>query len=219
MRCAAGGQTPRTQTSTGWFAHGSLGVIEGPDQTLAQAVAALGGLSVPFALVGGLAVSVRGEVRFTRDVDLAIDAPDDPSVEELVGRLRALGYEVAALVEHETRGRLATVRLVSRGGVIVDLLAASCGLEPEIVARATPVDFGFERPVPVASVEDLLAMKVLSMTDRRLQDQIDARSLIRMNPQLDLGAVRVALRSIKSRGFDRGEDLAGKFQALLDGMA
>jgi|GEM_PF-4672787 len=25
----------------------------------------------PFALVGGLAVSVRGEVRFTRDVDLA----------------------------------------------------------------------------------------------------------------------------------------------------
>jgi len=32
---------------------------------------------VRFALVGGLAVSIRGEVRFTRDVDVAIDVEDD----------------------------------------------------------------------------------------------------------------------------------------------
>jgi hypothetical protein len=29
-------------------------------------------LQVPFALVGGLAVSIRAEVRFTRDVDIAV---------------------------------------------------------------------------------------------------------------------------------------------------
>lgn len=111
-------------------------MTEGPGETLARAAADLARLSVPFALVGGLAVSVRGEVRFTRDVDLAVDMPSDRDVEQLVRRLRAGGYEIAALVEHETRSRLATVRLLSRSGVIVDLLAASCGLEPEIVARA-----------------------------------------------------------------------------------
>jgi hypothetical protein len=179
-------------------------------------VADLARLGVPFALVGGLAVSVRGEVRFTRDVDLAIDVPTDLDVEALVERLRAVGYEVAALVEHETLGRLATVRLISRTGVIVDLLAATCGLEPEIVARATPVEFGLNEPVPVARAEDLLAMKILSMTAGRLQDEIDARSLLSMNPGLDLQAVRVALDTIESRGFNRGQDLHGKLQSLLN---
>ena len=114
----------------------------------------------------------------------------------------------------ETQGRLATVRLLSRSGVIVDLIAASGGVEPEIVARATPVDFGLERAVPVARAEDLLAMKVLSMTARRLQDRIDAGSLLAMNPELDLDAVRVALTTIQSRGFHRGQDLSSKLQRI-----
>lgn len=69
--------------------------------------------------------------------------------------------------------------------------------------------------VPVASAEDLLAMKVLSMTERRLQDRIDARSLLSMNPQLDLDAVRAALACIQSRGFDRGQDLPRKLHSVL----
>lgn len=207
---------PVKPRSTGCSVSGWRSVIEGPDKTLLQAATDLDRLGVSYALVGGLAVSVRGEVRFTRDVDFAIDVRSDPDFERLVGRLRALGYEVAALVEHQTHGRLATVRLLSRSGVVVDLLGASCGLEPEIVARATPVDFGFERAVPVARAEDLLAMKVLSMTARRLQDRIDAGSLLSMNRELDLDAVRVALSTIQSRGFGRGQDLSSKLQSLLD---
>jgi hypothetical protein len=37
-----------------------------------------------FALVGGLAVSVRAEVRFTRDVDLAVAVENDAEAESLV---------------------------------------------------------------------------------------------------------------------------------------
>ncbi len=37
-----------------------------------------------FALVGGLAVSARAEVRFTRDVDLAVAVVDDADAEQLV---------------------------------------------------------------------------------------------------------------------------------------
>ena len=45
-----------------------------------------------FALVGGLAVSVRAEVRFTRDVDLAVAVENDAEAESLVYALKSRGY-------------------------------------------------------------------------------------------------------------------------------
>jgi hypothetical protein len=114
-----------------------------------------------FALVGGLAVSVRAEPRFTRDVDLAIVADRDAEVERLVFDLRGAGYVSVALVEHTERKRLATVRMASASGVVVDLLAASSGIEHEIVERATSMPFPEVGDILVARPEELLAMKVL----------------------------------------------------------
>ena len=45
-----------------------------------------------WALVGGIAVSVRAEPRFTRDVDLAVAVESDREAERLVGDLRGAGY-------------------------------------------------------------------------------------------------------------------------------
>ena len=140
-----------------------------PEGALAEIVKTLSQVAVPFTLVSGLAVSIRAEVRFTRDVDLAIGVDGDAAVERLVRELRGFGYRVLALVEHEERNRLATVRLLSDFGVVVDLIVASCGIENEIVAAATAESVWTTGTVPVARAEDLLAMKVLSMTDRRLQ--------------------------------------------------
>ena len=66
-----------------------------------------------FALVGGLAVSVRAEVRFTRDVDLAVAVDNDMEAESLVYALKSRGYTTVASVEHEAQSRLATIRLRS----------------------------------------------------------------------------------------------------------
>ncbi len=44
---------------------------------------------VPFAVVGGLAVSVRTEPRFTRDADLAVALSTDAEAEALIHTLRA----------------------------------------------------------------------------------------------------------------------------------
>ena len=44
---------------------------------------------VPFAVVGGLAVSVRTEPRFTRDADLAVALATDAEAESLIHALRA----------------------------------------------------------------------------------------------------------------------------------
>lgn len=65
----------------------------------------------PFALVGGLAVSVRTEPRFTRDVDLAVAVTGDAEAEALIHRLRTTGYRIDTVVERQAAGGMATARL------------------------------------------------------------------------------------------------------------
>ncbi|MEM9455812.1 MAG: nucleotidyl transferase AbiEii/AbiGii toxin family protein [Myxococcota bacterium] len=182
---------------------------------LDAAVQALKSRRERFALVGGLAVSVHGEVRFTRDVDLVVAVSSDVKAERLVYELRAEGYEPLASVEHQERPRLSTVRLLSSFGVKVDLLFASCGIEEEIVERAMILDVLGTTPMPVACPEELLAMKILSMTSRRLQDRIDAQKLIEQVKGLDLDRVKSNLSLIRERGYDRGEDLGSKLESVL----
>lgn len=89
-----------------------------------------------FALVGGLAMAIRAEIRFTRDVHLVVTVAEDGDAESLVFALGQTGYQPLASVEHESQKRLATMRLRSRRGIAVDLLFASSGIEPEIVQQA-----------------------------------------------------------------------------------
>ena len=187
-----------------------------PELALAAICSELVRLGRRFALVGGLAVSVRAEVRFTRDVDIVVLVADDPDAESLTYHLRTAGYSAVASVEHETRHRLSTVRLMSPSGVKVDLLFASSGIETEIVNRATLIDFAGAGAVPVANAEELLAMKVLSMTDLRLQDRIDAQRLLQFTPELDLSLVREHLARITARGYAREQDLGAKLTLVLE---
>jgi predicted nucleotidyltransferase len=185
-------------------------------EALAAAARALRRRQERFALVGGLAVSIHGEVRFTRDVDLAVAVADDDAAEHLVYGLRAEGYEPFASVEHGERDRLSTVRLLSSLGVKIDLLFASSGIEAEAVARAVQIDIPGIGPLPVACAEELVAMKILSMTHRRLQDRIDAQRLLQHTHGLDIDRVRENLKLIRQRGYDRGEDLDAKLASLLE---
>lgn len=65
----------------------------------------------------------------------------DADAEALVRGFIASGYGVVAMVEQEATGRFATARLVTPGStpdaVVVDLLFATSGIEPELVAQAT----------------------------------------------------------------------------------
>ena len=101
-------------------------------------------------------------------------------------------------------------------GVKVDLLFASSGIEGEAIARATIVALPSVGTVPIARAEELLSLKVLSMTEERLQDRIDARNLLRINVDLDLDCVRDNLRLIAERGYARGQDLGAKLAMLLE---
>ncbi len=192
--------------------------VSAPERALRAIIFELAARGRTFALVGGLAVSIRAEVRFTRDVDLAVAVSDDADAEALVRELAAAGYRPVAVVEHEIAKRLSTVRLAAPEGVVVDLLFASTGLEREIAMRAEPVDLPDIGVVPVARAEELLAMKILSMRDARLQDRLDAQRLVEVG-DVDIAAVRADLALIHDRGFDRGQDLEVKLASVLDAVA
>ena len=183
---------------------------------LRHAIDALRGANVRFALAGGLAVAVRGEPRFTADVDLVVAVANDRAMEALVFQLRDAGFRVVALVEHEARGRLSTARLASPLGPVIDLIAATCGIEAEIVECATDVVIPGIGPLAVARAEELLAMKVLSMTDRRPQDRMDAIGIVLVTAdQLDLDVVVDNLGRITDRGYHRDQDLVRKLDDAL----
>lgn len=117
------------------------------------------------------------------------------------------------------RNGSATVRLRGPRGSVVDLIAATCGVEPEVVEHATVVSIPGVGELPVARAEDLLAMKVLAITPGREEDAIDARNLLLMNPDLDRAYVRERLAPIKTRGFHRDQDLDQKLESILSGLA
>jgi hypothetical protein len=186
-----------------------------PQHALAEIVAALRATSRCYALVGGVAVSFRATPRFTRDVDLVVLVDNDDDAEQLVFSLREYGFRIVATVEQKAQKRLGTARLESSNGVIVDLLFANSGIEPEIVRHATVVQMESVGAVSIARAEELLAMKILSMSPKRPQDMVDAQNLIAFNADIDLKMVRKNLSTMVERAYHRDEDLFGKLDALL----
>lgn len=172
------------------------------------------------ALVGGLAVSARTEARFTRDLDLAVAVNGDADAEALVRGLMMSGYGVVEMIEQEATGRFATARLVTPGNdpasVVVDLLFASSGIEPEIVAQATALEIWPGTIGKVARTGHLIALKLLSRDPRkRPQDQVDLIALITAADADERALAFAATRLIEDRGFSRDRRLVDDLQQLL----
>ena len=171
-----------------------------------------------WALVGGLGVSVRADPRFTRDIDLTVAVATDDDAEALVRRIVAEGFTLNTTLEHDVLRRLATVRLLPPGesvdGIVVDLLFASSGIEPEICDEAEAIEVASGLRVPVARAGHLLAQKILSRGPERPQDDLDIRALI---TEMDAGEkerCREALLAVVARRAHRGKDLLAEFEAL-----
>jgi hypothetical protein len=173
-----------------------------------------------WALVGGLAVSARTAPRFTQDIDLAVGVSSDAEAELLVAHLAGLGLRVASTVEQAATGRLAIASVApseQADDALVDLLFAMSGIEPEVVAGATTLEVLPGIEAPVARVGHLIALKVLARDDdTRPQDLLDLRALITSATAQDIALARDSLALVRDRGYDRGKDLPGELDALLN---
>ncbi len=189
------------------------------EDALASIASELDRIGVRWAIVGGIAIGARAEPRTTRDVDLVIAVTGDSEAEDVVRRLLSAGYEAVSLIEHETRKRLATVRVrradPRRRTALVDLLFASCGIEREIVENAERISWG-RLTLPIAQTGHLIAMKLLARDDRnRPQDWDDLHALMREAEPADLKLASQAVGLIVRRKFHRGRELRSALTALI----
>ncbi len=187
---------------------------------LSSVATILGAADRNWALIGALAVSARTEPRFTRDVDAAVAVADDADAEAVVRRFFAQGYSVFSIVEQDAVKRLATARLSRQpssgdASVIVDLLFASSGIEPEVAQQAELIAVLTGIDVPVARAGHLLALKVLSRSPARPQDSADIAALLQVLDAVERVRAIEAARLIAARGFARGKALEAEVTALV----
>jgi predicted nucleotidyltransferase len=177
-------------------------------------------LNIPWALVGGWAVSIRTEPRFTRDIDIIIATDTDMDAEGIIQQFISAGFSPQAIVEQDAVKRLATVRLRPPSkeptGMLLDVLFASSGIEQEICKEAEILECFPGIHVPVARLEHLLALKILARDDReRPQDIGDIHAMLRVMTEQERERTRTLLQHITTRGFHRQRDLAALFEELV----
>lgn len=124
---------------------------------------------IPFAVIGGVAVGVRGEPRFTADVDVIIGLELDDAL-QLINRLHGSHFEplFADVAEVVRTSFILPLRHVETG-VKVDAAIGLSGFEQQLLARATKIEFAGVS-APVATVEDIILMKLLAGRPRDTDD-------------------------------------------------
>lgn len=189
------------------------------DDVLRPVLGALSAINARWALVGGLAVTVRSVPRFTQDIDLAVAVDSDIEAEHVVSALTARGLRVVSIIEQSATGRLALASLALEAEddqAVVTLLFATSGIEPEIVVHAELMEILPALVAPVAQVGHLIALKVLSRDDQnRPQDVIDLRALLSVATAADLELAWSAVELIQGRGYNRSLDLSGALERAL----
>lgn len=178
--------------------------------TLVDAATVLETRGIPFALIGGLAVSLRGQPRMTVDVDLVALTDPDRAL-EIVRELASTPFEPLFPGVEEVVRRSFILPLRHRStGIRVDLAIGMSGFEREAVGRATPVTIG-ARDIPVVSVEDLLVMKALA---GRPQDDQDIRGIVAAQRDAIDWARCLALATALGEAVDL--DIADRLRAFRD---
>ena len=94
---------------------------------------------------------------------------------------------------------------------------SSSGIEPELVEAAERVSYRPGTMLPVARVGHLIALKVLSESDERLQDRIDLKVLAAVATQADWSTAEAAVRLIRARGYHRGRALRKRLRRWREG--
>lgn len=143
---------------------------EALDATLGDAVAALDAAEIPYLLIGGLAATLLGRRRYTRDIDLFVRQVDAHAA------LTALGG--AGFDTEETNP--AWIFKAFKREVTVDLifwLRGDVYLDDEMLARAPRLDWAGTR-VTVMPPEDMLVVKAIVHDEQNPHHWHDALGIV-----------------------------------------
>ena len=145
-------------------------------------------------VIGGVAASVRGRPRYTKDVDAVILADDIGWDRALASAARyGLSPRIDDPLGFASRSRMLLLRH-DESGTEVDISLGGLPFEREVVERASIVNVKRLR-LRITSAEDLVIMKAVA---RRQKDWADIETVLDINPDLDLARIRHHLREFSS---------------------
>jgi Nucleotidyl transferase AbiEii toxin, Type IV TA system len=142
---------------------------------------------VDFVLVGGYAAVIHGSPRLTQDLDIAFSIEADNlralgrALADLEARLYGVEDEVPFAPDHDVLRRIEVLTLDTSAGKL-DLLAKPPGAPPyaRLRSNARRVDIG-ELAIPVASIDDLIAMKEAAGRPKDLADIEELEAIRRLS--------------------------------------
>ncbi|MBM3465009.1 MAG: hypothetical protein FJX76_23160 [Armatimonadetes bacterium] len=155
--------------------------VESLLESLARTQEFLSARGVHTAAIGGLALSVWGRARLTKDVDIKVALTRDDA--HLL--LSALPSEYQMLTEKplESLQQIGFVFVQDPQGIRTDLLLSDNDFDDEVLKRAVVVTTDSGASIRVCTAEDLVVYKLIAT---RAHDQEDALNVIlRQGKRLD----------------------------------
>ena len=178
-------------------------------EALAALARALGTRRVPWYLFGAQAALLYGAARLTADVDVTVQLGDRATT-KFVQALEKAGFRLRV---RDVGDFVATTRVLpfvhARSAMPIDIVLAGPGLE-ELFFKRRRRRIIEGVPVPVASPEDVVVMKVLA---GRGKDEDDVLAILAAQRKLNRDRVRKTLAALE-RALDQS-DLRPRFEELL----
>jgi hypothetical protein len=132
--------------------------------------------SIRHALIGGLAISMRGRPRLTQDVDFLVDVTQI-ALPGLLDDLLERGFSLDPMVVIKEYVR-EHITAFSFGPVRIDWLKPILPFYSRAIADASPLDWSDRHSIHVATAEGLVLTKMVAF---RPQDQLDIDTLLTAN--------------------------------------
>lgn len=134
---------------------------------------------VPYAFIGGAALSAWGIPRSTFDLDLAI-AAEEPGVARLLDACVAAGFVVDPVFQSGFRDRVSGMETLhvhvpaGRSLLAVDFFLTTTPFLRSVIERRRSIDLG-QGPVFVCSAADLVLLKLVA---DRPKDRVDVQNVL-----------------------------------------
>lgn len=156
------------------------------EELLKKIANALDAADIPYMIIGGQAVLVYGEPRFTQDIDITVGVGFD-KLPDLIALAEQLSLKILPENPIEFVSKTMVLPLANKDTELrVDLIFSYTPYEREAINRANKIDIDGVK-VNFASIEDLIIHKLFAGRPRDIED---IRGIVLKNKKIDMPYIR-----------------------------
>ena len=149
---------------------------------------------IPGIIIGGVAASILGRPRVTRDVDSLVII-DEAHLNLFVQKGKHFGFIPRCDNVFTLASKIRVLLMRHKPtGIDIDISLGALPFEYESIKRAVWIDVGGFK-LPISSPEDLIIMKAVA---HRQRDLIDIEAILDAHPKLNLKRIRKWVKEFSS---------------------